>query len=64
MAVITYLEGEYGYRNICLGVPIKLGQNGVEEILELNISQEEQKQLDTSALSVKSVKEALKYSFK
>ncbi|CRG02673.1 L-lactate dehydrogenase 1 [Streptococcus pneumoniae] len=63
LAAITYLEGEYGYRDICLGVPIKLGQNGVEEILELNLSQEEQKQLDTSALSVKSVKEALNYGF-
>ena len=63
MAAITYLEDEYGYRDICLGVPIKLGQNGVEEILELTLSQEEQNQLDTSALSVKNVKDALKYRF-
>lgn len=64
LAAITYLEDEYGYRDICLGVPIKLGQNGVEEILELTLSQEEQNQLDTSALSVKNVKDALKYRFK
>ena len=63
LAAITYLEDEYGYRDICLGVPIKLGQNGVEEILELTLSQEEQNQLDTSALSVKNVKDALKYRF-
>lgn len=63
LAAITYLEDEYEYRDICLGVPIKLGQNGVEEILELTLSQEEQNQLDTSALSVKNVKDALKYRF-
>lgn len=63
LAAITYLEDEYGYRDICLGVPIKLGQNRVEEILELTLSQEEQNQLDTSALSVKNVKDALKYRF-
>lgn len=63
LAAITYLEDEYGYRDICLGVPIKLGQNGVEEILELTLSQEEQNQLDTSALSVKNIKDALKYRF-
>jgi len=37
----VYLEGEYGLRDICFGVPIKLGAGGVESILELQLTEEE-----------------------
>jgi malate dehydrogenase len=49
----VYLEGEYGYSGICLGVPIKLGKNGVEEIIVLKLSDEEKQALDKSAGDVK-----------
>jgi malate dehydrogenase len=49
----AYLEGEYGYNDICLGVPVKLGKNGVEEIIELKLSPEQKKALDRSAEAVK-----------
>ncbi|ELK47280.1 malate dehydrogenase [Halobacillus sp. BAB-2008] len=52
---IAYLEGEYGYDGIYLGVPTILGGNGIEEILELELTDEEKQQLDKSADSVKSV---------
>lgn len=45
----AYLEGEYGHHGIYLGVPVKLGKNGVEEIIQLKLSQEEQAMLDRSA---------------
>lgn len=45
----VYLEGEYGYKDIFLGVPVKLGKNGVEEIIEIKLSGEAKKALDNSA---------------
>ncbi|MFC2948630.1 malate dehydrogenase [Virgibacillus sediminis] len=52
---IAYLEGEYGYSDIYLGVPTILGGNGIEEIIELDLTAEEKSQLDKSADSVKNV---------
>ncbi|MFC3040089.1 malate dehydrogenase [Virgibacillus xinjiangensis] len=52
---IAYLEGEYGYSDIYLGVPTILGGNGIEEIIELELTDEEKAQLDKSADSVKNV---------
>ncbi|GGC93579.1 malate dehydrogenase [Thalassobacillus devorans] len=52
---IAYLEGEYGYDGIYLGVPTILGGNGIEEIIELELTDEEKEQLDKSAESVKKV---------
>ncbi|MBM7554989.1 malate dehydrogenase [Thalassobacillus pellis] len=52
---IAYLEGEYGYEGIYLGVPTILGGNGIEEIIELDLTEEEKSQLDKSADSVKNV---------
>jgi malate dehydrogenase len=49
----AYLEGEYGLSDICFGVPVKLGANGVEEVIELELSAEEKKLVSTSAESVK-----------
>lgn len=36
--VSTYLEGEYGFKDVCLGVPVSLGKNGVEKIIELELT--------------------------
>jgi len=43
------LEGEYGYNDIYLGVPVKLGKDGVEEIVKIDLSEETKKALDNSA---------------
>ncbi|TKG94715.1 malate dehydrogenase [Puteibacter caeruleilacunae] len=49
------LEGEYGLNDIFVGVPVKLGKNGVEEILEVQLNEEEKALLDSSAAAVKDV---------
>ncbi len=43
------LEGEYGLNGVCVGVPVKLGKNGVEQILEIKLSESEQALLQKSA---------------
>jgi malate dehydrogenase len=53
------LEGEYGLNNIFVGVPVKLGKNGIEEVIEIKLNDDEKKLLNESALSVKSVMDAL-----
>ncbi len=49
----AYLQGQYGYEDIYLGVPIKIGKNGVEQIFELQLTPEEKAALDKSAEGVK-----------
>lgn len=49
------LEGEYGMDNIFLGIPVKLGRNGIEQKIELNLNEAEMKLLEESAEHVKSV---------
>jgi malate dehydrogenase len=51
--VSAYLRGEYGYHDMFLGVPVLLGKNGVEKILELALTGDEKKALDASAKAVK-----------
>ncbi|MBE0343960.1 malate dehydrogenase, partial [Paenibacillus sp. 28ISP30-2] len=53
--VIAYLEGEYGYQDLFLGVPTLLGGNGIEEVFELELTDEEKVALDQSAESVRNV---------
>ena len=55
----AYLEGEYGINGLYAGVPIKLGSNGVEEIIEVDLTQEESKALKNSAESVKELIEIM-----
>lgn len=57
---IAYLEGEYGYKDIYLGVPTILGGSGIEDIIELDLTEEEKTALDKSAESVKNVLNVLK----
>ena len=54
LPVCAYLNGEYGKKDIYLGVPVKLGRGGVEEIVELKLTNEEEKALGRSAESVRS----------
>lgn len=54
LPVCAYLSGEYGKKDIYLGVPVKIGRIGIEEILELELTAEEKKALDRSAEAVKS----------
>ncbi|USK32869.1 malate dehydrogenase [Bacillus sp. F19] len=56
---IVYLEGEYGYEGIYLGVPTILGGNGLEQIIELELTNDEKEALTKSADSVKSVMKVL-----
>ncbi len=55
LPAIAYLEGEYGYEDIYLGVPTVLGGNGIEKVIELELTADEKTKLDQSADSVKSV---------
>ena len=43
------LDGEYGYKNVCVGVPIVVGKNGVEKIIELKLNEDEKALFDKSA---------------
>ena len=53
------LEGEYGLNNMFVGVPVKLGKNGIEQIIEVKLNDSEMKLLAESAKSVKSVMDVL-----
>ncbi len=59
LPAIAYLEGEYGYEDLYLGVPTILGGNGVERVLELDLTSEEKQGLDRSVSTVRSVLEML-----
>ena len=56
----AYLNGEYGFKEIYAGVPVIIGKNGVEKIVELNLSDEEKKNFANSIESVKKLFEAAK----
>ena len=51
----AHLEGEYGIDGLYMGVPVKLGQGGIEEIIELELSEDEQNMLNESADAVREV---------
>ncbi|MDX9880983.1 MAG: malate dehydrogenase [Prolixibacteraceae bacterium] len=53
------LEGEYGLNDMFVGVPVKLGKNGVEEIIEVKLNEEEKALLNESANAVKSIMDVL-----
>jgi malate dehydrogenase len=56
---IAYLEGEYGFEGIYLGVPTVLGANGIEQIIELDLTEGEKTALSKSVESVKAVMQVL-----
>lgn len=60
LPVAASLEGEYGYNDLFVGVPAKLGSNGIEKIYEVSLLREEKAQLDKSAAAVKELVDVLK----
>ena len=48
----TLLEGEYGLNDLCIGVPVVLGKNGIEKIVEINLTDTEKAHLQESAEGV------------
>ncbi len=56
----VYLDGEYGQKDICIGVPAILGQNGVEKIIELKLDNEEKVLFEKSADAVRKTNDILK----
>ncbi len=59
MPVCVMLDGEYGLKDVALGVPVKLGQNGVEQIIEVDLNDEEKKLLHRSYEHVREVMQVL-----
>lgn len=57
----AYLEGEYGLRDICFGVPVKLGRNGIEQIIELPLTPDERATADKSVALIRDTMGALKW---
>ena len=64
LPAIAYLEGEYGYEDLFMGVPVVLGGGGIERIIELELTQEEKQALDRSAVSVRRVIDVVRSSGK
>jgi len=56
----AYLEGEYGIHNLFIGVPVKLSAKGIEEIIEIKLTEDEHAALNKSADAVKELVSALK----
>jgi malate dehydrogenase len=55
----VWLQGEYGLKDVFLGVPVKLGKNGIEQIIELKLNADETKLLNESSVAVKEVMSVL-----
>ena len=62
LACAAYLEGEYGYKDLFMGVPAVIGKSGVEKIVEIPLTSEEKGMLEKSAKSVQSVVDVCKKS--
>lgn len=58
--VCAYLNGEYGYKDIYLGVPVVLGGKGVERVIELELDPEDKERFDVSQKEVRSTIELMK----
>ena len=56
----VYLQGEYGMRDVYLGVPVKLGRRGVEQIVEIALPRDEKAALEKSAGAVRELFTILK----
>ncbi|MFO7708967.1 MAG: malate dehydrogenase [Desulfobacterales bacterium] len=55
----AYLEGEYGIRDLFIGVPVKLGATGIEQVIEIQLTAEEHAALQRSAAAVQELKSAM-----
>ena len=58
----VYLEGEYGINGLCVGVPVKLGANGVEDIIEIKLTEDERASLGKSAAAVQELMDVMRGS--
>jgi malate dehydrogenase len=58
IACAAYLEGEYGYKDLYMGVPIIIGAEGMERVVEIELSADEKKMLETSATAVRELIQA------
>jgi malate dehydrogenase len=56
----VYLEGEYKHKDICIGVPVVIGKNGVEAIVDVKLTADEQAEFDKSAAAVQVMNDVLK----
>jgi len=56
----AYLEGEYGIKDLFVGVPVKLGSRGIEKVYEIKLQPDEKTALDKSAAAVKELIEVIK----
>jgi len=56
----AYLEGEYGVRDLFVGVPVKLGSRGIEKIFQIKLDASEQAALQKSAAAVKELIDVIK----
>ena len=59
MPCAVYLQGEYGIQGLFVGVPVKLGAQGLEQIIEIELTQNEQSLLQKSAQAVKELIEVM-----
>jgi malate dehydrogenase len=55
----AYLQGEYGIKDLFIGVPVKLGAKGIEQVIEIKLSSEENAALQKSAAAVQELKTVL-----
>ena len=55
----AYLEGEFGINGLCVGVPVKLGAGGMEQVMEIQLTVDEKAALQGSADSVKELVEVM-----
>ena len=56
----VFLQGEYGVRDLFVGVPVKLGTRGVEQIIEIKLTADEDAALRKSAAAVKELTDVIK----
>jgi malate dehydrogenase len=56
----VYLQGEYGIHNLFIGVPVKLGEKGIEEVIQIKLTPEEQTALNKSAKAVQGLVDDMK----
>ena len=56
----AYLQGEYGIQGLFVGVPVKLGARGIEQIMEIRLTEEERAELERSASAVKELVDVIK----
>ncbi|MBM3254956.1 MAG: malate dehydrogenase [Candidatus Omnitrophica bacterium] len=60
LGVSTYLNGEYGIRDLCIGVPCRLGKSGIEQIIELDLNEQEKDALLSCAARLREQCKAIK----